>query len=63
MDFSMPTNYIVSKLQTRSCLWQGSGRIFFVTQEAKQAADLQRYHGGMQVASASGKYVLHNHNP
>jgi len=32
-------------------LWQGSGRIFFVTYDAKRTADWQRYHGGTLVAS------------
>ena len=44
-------------------LWQGSGRIFFVTYDAKRTADWQRYHGGTLVASSSGKYVLLNHVP
>lgn len=44
-------------------LWEGSGRIFFVTNNGKRTADWLRDHGGTLVASSSGKYVLLNHAP
>ena len=44
-------------------LWQGPGRIFFVTHDARRTEDWQRDHGGTLVASSSGKFVLLNHAP
>jgi len=41
-------------------LWQGPGRVFFVTYDAARTADWQREHGGALIASSSGKFVLLN---
>ena len=42
-------------------LWQGPGRIFFVTHDAQRIANWQREHGGTLVAEFSGKYLFLNH--
>lgn len=41
-------------------LWQGSGRVFFVTHDHARTEEWQRKHGGALVASSSGKFVLLN---